>query len=252
MTNARPVFKYSSASGHRASYPSYAGQWSISWPNGGPCIVRLFPHDSHNAGADRREKNWVPWQSQSKGPWKLQEIPKGFGGSHGSRHLYNMQGGKVFEIDLLAMVPSVLDVQLLSVETPCLGDDTDVATVYVPPHGARILAMALKNLPWSSISWSMHRGLKDLLLAVGIPTMNRYRDSLASLLKGEILLSREALVAMQWSRKFVYGPMSEMAFAAVTSGVGNSGDIVRIVTAAVEVFLVRNGFSALDKDNNRF
>ncbi|CZS91865.1 uncharacterized protein RAG0_02413 [Rhynchosporium agropyri] len=112
--------------------------------------------------------------------------------------------------------------------------------------------MALNNLPWSSIPWSMNRGLKDLLLAVGIPTLNRYRDSLASLLKGEILLSREALVAMQWSREFVYGPMSEIAFAAVTSGVGNSGDIVRIVTAAVDVFLVRNGFSALDKDNNRF
>ncbi|CZT45705.1 uncharacterized protein RSE6_06037 [Rhynchosporium secalis] len=219
MTNARPVFKYSSASGHRASYPSYAGQWIISWPNGGPCIVRLFPHHSHNAGADvyppsflvrvdkctnmlagivsgGERKIGFPGRAKSKGPWKLQEIPKGFGGSHGSRHLYNMQGGKVFEIDLLAMVPSVLDVQLLSLETPCLGDDTDVATVYVPPHEARILAMALNNLPWSSILWSMHRGLKDLLLAVGIPTMNRYRESLASLLKGEILLSREALVAM--------------------------------------------------------
>lgn len=55
--------------------------------------------------SDRTWKVALPGRAKHAGPWLWQERLKGFGGAQGARHLYNMQGGKVFEVDLLALVP---------------------------------------------------------------------------------------------------------------------------------------------------
>lgn len=274
LTNARPIYSYSSAAGHRSAYPSYCGQWTISWPIGKPCVVRLAPHDSHSAATDvyppsfpaRVDKcvemmagivsdgDWkvaFPGRAKHAGPWLLQEKPKGFGGAHGSRHLYNMMGGKVFEVDLLALVPwksGKLNSQL-ELEVPCLGK-RDHASLLVPEHEAQILAKVLNCLPWSSLSWSLHRGLKDILLAYGKSIMNRYREQVALLLRAETLTSRAALIQRGWAPELVDGTMASMADSAILSGIGNSGDVVRIVIAIVECLLERTGLGGkvnLDK-----
>ena len=38
---------------------------------------------------------------KSPGYWILEYQKKGFSGAHGSRHIYNLQGGNVYELDLL-------------------------------------------------------------------------------------------------------------------------------------------------------
>ena len=266
LTNARPIYRYSSAAGHRSAYPSYCGQWTISWPIGKPCVVRLAPHDSHSATTDvyppsfpaRIDKCvemmagvisdgvWkvaFPGRAKHAGPWLLQERPKGFGGAHGTRHLYNMQGGKVFEVDLLALVPwtSNEHENAVKLEIPALGETTNHAVLYVPKHEAQILAKALDSLPWSSLSWSLHRGLKDVLLAYGKPIMNQYRFQTASALKVGVAASRAALIERGWASELVDGPMASMAESAILSGSGNSGDVVRIVVAIVECLLQCEG-----------
>lgn len=272
LTNARPIYRYSSAAGHRSAYPSYCGQWTISWPIGKPCVVRFAPHDSHSAATDvyppsfpaRVDKcvemmagiisdgAWkvaFPGRAKHAGPWLLQERPKGFGGAHGTRHLYNMQGGNVFEVDLLALVPCTSNEHenAVKLEIPALGEATNHAVLYVPKHEAQVLAKALDCLPWSSLSWSLHRGLKDVLLAHGKPVMNQYRVKLASGFQAGVLASRAALIERGWASEFVDGPMASMAELAILSGSGNSGDVVRIVVAIVECLLQRVGM--VDKVN---
>lgn len=38
---------------------------------------------------------------KAPGLWLLEYEPKGFPGAHGSRHLHNMMGGEVYEVDFL-------------------------------------------------------------------------------------------------------------------------------------------------------
>jgi hypothetical protein len=52
LTNARPAFSYSDASGFRAGYASYNGQWYITWQIGQPAVIQFSPHDSHKTDAD--------------------------------------------------------------------------------------------------------------------------------------------------------------------------------------------------------
>ncbi|MCJ1271208.1 hypothetical protein MMC22_011108 [Lobaria immixta] len=280
LTNARPSYSYSSAAGYRSAYASYCGQWSISWPNGKPCIVRLAQHDSHSTETDvyppsfpaRIDKcvemlagivsdgAWkvaFPGRAKEKGPWILKEKLKGFGTAHGSRHLYNMQGGKVFEVDLLAMIKYDLDEDLqknmLKLTIPCLASDSEVAILFVPDQEAQLLAKAIDCLPWSSLSWSLHRGFRDVLLAFGTPIMNRHRGELAMLLKTRFRENEAALVKRGWAPEFVQGPMADMLESALLSGRGNSGDLVRIVVAVIEVLVERNrSGEAVDSDQTAF
>jgi hypothetical protein len=276
LTNARPIYRYSSAAGHRSAYPSYCGQWTISWPIGKPCVVRLAPHDSHSATTDvyplsfpaRIDKcvelmagiisdgEWkvaFPGRAKHVGPWLLEERPKGFGGAHGARHLYNMQGGKVFEVDLLAMVPWAASqpIDTTGIDVPVLGEASH-AVLYVPENEARILGKALDCLPWSSLSWSLHRGLKDVLLAYGKPVMDQYRVKFASALQATVPVCRSALVQRGWAPELVDGPMASMAESAILSGIGNSGDVVRIVVAIVECQLERVGADKVNLDRTNF
>ncbi|TVY13460.1 hypothetical protein LARI1_G008129 [Lachnellula arida] len=282
-TNARPVFSYSAAAGYRSAYPSYCGQWSIAWPIGKPCMVSLAAHDSHSAATDvyppdfrvRVDKcvemlagivsdgaGWklaFPGRAKGPGPWRLEEFKKGFPGAHGSRHLYNMMGGKVFEVDLLALVPVPVrcetDAQesALKLEVPCLAGENDLAVVFVPEPVQVLLAQALDCLPWSSLSWSMHRGLKDILLAYGKPVMNRRRSRLAAMLKCVAKERESTLVEKGWDAEFVRNFMGDMAESSIMAGAGNSGDLVRIVIALVEVLLEHSQVGrSKNKDRTKF
>ncbi|CAG8984011.1 hypothetical protein HYALB_00009021 [Hymenoscyphus albidus] len=274
-TNARPVFSYSSAAGYLSAYPSYGGQWRISWPIGKPCIVSLAPHDSHKVETDiypasfpvrvdkcietlcgiiSDGKSWklaFPGRAKGTGPYILQERKKGFPGAHGSRHLYNMMGGKVFEVDLLVLLPSNAKQDGRKLEVPCLDPDNKLATVYLSANLEELLARALDCLPWSQLSWSMHRGLRDILLAYGTPVMDHYRVKLGAMLK-DISKFESILVTMGWEVNFVHDSMGEMAQSSIISGGGNSGDLVRVVVAIVEAWLETSEGFVVDKDETFF
>lgn len=260
LTNARPTFRYSDGSGHRAAYPSYCGQWRIEWPLGEAARIRFDAHDSHNifqdvypASFERRVDKCIQMMAgvviarapgtfkcafpgrKPAGKWILEYHVKGFGGAHGSRHLYNMMGGKVYEVDLLLMKrleEGVFPKTALSIILPSRDGPEDGVTLWISEAEASILNRALDYLPWSSLSWSIHRGLRDILVAFAKQRMDPYRAVFAEALHAAVHEWPERLDAMGWDPTFVREHTADMAASAVQAGRGNSGDLVRIVTDA--------------------
>ncbi|KAL8726859.1 MAG: hypothetical protein Q9181_005901 [Wetmoreana brouardii] len=274
LVNGRQMFRYSDASGHRASYASYCGHFYINWPLDGAATVFFAPHASHNRTTDvypphfpvRVDKciqmvagNVTSPSSSFKcafagrkqpGMWVLEYQPKGFPGAHGSRHLWNLMGGKVYEVDFL------LARRLKDDDTP---QDKAVTlqlpskevhqnwTLLVPKAEEDILLQALDCLPWSSMSWSIHRGLRDILVTYAKPTMDKYRASLAAKLKSAVREHSLSLVKNGWHPDFVYSSMSDIAANSVMAGEGNSGDSVRVVTAAALLLWNSDTHGGLDE-----
>jgi hypothetical protein len=280
LTNARCVFTYSDAAGHRAAYPSYAGQWAVTWPIREQCIVTFAAHDGMNAMKDvyppsfplragkciemlagivEDGKGWkaaFSGRAKKQGPWILQERKRGFPGAHGSRHLYNMAGGKSAEVDFLALAPagdlsaSEEDVKL---EVQCSAPDIETASIIVKKHEQELLRRALDCLPWTHLSWSMHRGMRDILLAYGFKVMNSYREELASLIGDTVRDKESALIEAGWSPEFLRTSMAEMASSSVMFGRGNSGDLVRIVAGLVDILVDNSdGGESINKDQTSF
>ena len=258
LTNARRIFSYSSVSGHRSAYPSYCGQWSITWPIGRPCFVSLTAHDSHTtktdvyppsfparvdkcvemlAGIVTDGKEWklaFPGRAKSKGPWMLKERKRGLAGAHGQRHLWNIVGGKVWEVDLFVLERCEDDEAKACVRFEVATKDGALAALFVEEHEQRLLAKALDCLPWTSLSWSMHWGMRDILLAYSRSTVDLYRSQVATMVKERVRSVGNALVRKGWNTDFVKESMGDLAESAILSGGGNSGELVRVVVAIVE------------------
>lgn len=272
LCNGRTTFRYSDASGHRASYASYCGHFYIEWPLGAPAVVHFHPLDSHTTSTDVyppmfrvRVNKCVQMMAgvitsadgtsfqcafpgrKPPGNWILEYQRKGFPGAHGSRHLYNLMGGKVYEVDFLLARkigeearPDAIELHLPSIEKHIQ------LSMIVPESEQKILEQSLDSLPWSSLSWSIHRGLRDILVAYAKPTMDEFRHRLASRLRELINANPQQLEANGWSAEFVKGVMGDLAANSVLAGRGNSGDSVRVVTDAV-LLLSKGGPSALDE-----
>lgn len=257
LVNSRELFRYNDASGHRAAYTSYCGNWYIEWPLGAPCTVRFAPHESHRVATDvyprlfhRRVDKCIQMMAgvistegdppfrcaftgrKPGGSWILEHQRRGFPGAHGSRHLYHLVGGNVYETDYL--YARCLDDQVpqgcLQLILPGKKKDAKV-TMYVPPREQEILAQALDSIPWDNVSWSIHWGLRDLLAAFAKPTMDRFRSCLAAQLKRIVNDHKDRLQACGWTRSFIDTSMGDFAASAVLAGEGESGDAVRVVAA---------------------
>lgn len=280
LTNARCVFTYSDAAGHRSAYPSYAGQWGVTWPIREQCIVTFAAHDGMNAmkdvypptfplragkciemlagivGDGQEWKVAFPGRAKKQGSWLLQERKKGFPGAHGSRHLYNMAGGKSAEVDFLALAPAgriEVTSDDLKLEVQCADPNVDTARIIVQKHEQELLRRALDCLPWTHLSWSMHRGMRDILLAYGSGVMNRYREELASVISATVRDKEIALIEAGWSPEFLRTSMADMASSSVMFGRGNSGDLVRIVASLVEILVDNSdGGESINKDQTSF
>ncbi|OTA70641.1 hypothetical protein K449DRAFT_380707 [Hypoxylon sp. EC38] len=277
MTNGRPVFQYSDATGFRAGYASYCGQWYITWPIGQEAIVKFAAHDSIGSSevlprsfaqrVDRcgqlvsgcvvssRSSFAVAFPGRkAAGTYRLEHAVKGFQGAHSGRHLYNMMGGRAFDVDFLSAralgdadadtdirteteMDNGVPADALVLELPNKDDGKRTVKMVVPPHEQHILAQALDSLPWTSLSWSMHRGLRDILLAYGKPIMDKYRASLAALLKDTVEAHPEVFRSRGWDAEFVRHNMGHMAASAVLAGAGNSGDSVRVVSDIAAVYV---------------
>ncbi len=248
MSGSGEIYRYSDASGHRAAYGSYFGFWYINWPLGQAATVSLTPHVSHSSSMDVYPRKFVrrvdrcirttagittsqdakSFQSgfsvrKPPGAWILQYQQKSFSGAHGSRHLYYLVGGKVSEVDFLMLGnskrifrPTAYDFSLPSLEFFLQ------ATLFEPEKERRILDHALDCLPWSSLSWSVHRGLRDILIDSAQSTMNNYRKDLASRLHAAVGANKHRLQTLGWFAEFVDESMNDIAFNAIMAGEGNS------------------------------
>lgn len=262
LSNARTIYEFSDSNGYRGAFGSWTGQWYINWRAGQPAIVTLKPHDSHSPATDvyaptfpARVDRCVQMMAGivvdatapqsfsvafpgrlTPGNYRLECQESGFGLSHGSRHIYNMNGGKVFEIDFLFPRPieeNHDDKEDVYLKLPSSREDGFVG-LEVPLKEYRMLEEALDKLPWANLSWSMHRGMRDLLLGCARDRMNQHRITLAQILRDAAKEYHMQLVQRGWNSNFAKCQMGNMAANAVLAGRGNSGDAVRIVTALAE------------------
>jgi hypothetical protein len=273
LTNARAVFSYSDASGFRAGYGSYNGQWYVTWPIGQEAVVQFSPHDSHKKDTDVYPPSFTQRTNRCTqmvagviaapsglqfafcgrkppGTYVLEYAVKGFPGAHGSRHLYNMLGGKVYEVDYIfardleASNEGTEDYLKLIVPGK---DSSDNTILLAPRREQEAIAQALDCLPWNHLSWSIHRGMRDILLAYSKPTMDRFRSQLASLLKRTVSSQPHLLERKGWESNFVRNSMGEIAESAILLGKGNSGDLVRVVTDIMLVMVSEWSMDQLDE-----
>lgn len=122
--------------------------------------------------------------------------------------------------------------------------------MYVPQDEEDIIKHALDCLPWTSLSWSLHRGLRDILKAYAAPVMDLYRKELAEVIKQTVREKAMVLHARGWDAQFIQNNMAHMAASAVLAGEGNSGDSVRVVTDIVSV--MTNGWDVSRFDEVNF
>ncbi|KAL8996813.1 MAG: hypothetical protein Q9169_003782 [Polycauliona sp. 2 TL-2023] len=274
LCNARCIFRHSGAAGHRAAYASYSGQWYIEWPIGAPAVVHFNAHDSHGLSSDvypasfeRRIDKCIQMTAgvivapapdklkcafpgrKPPGIWLLEYQPRGFPGAHGSRHLYNMMGGKVYEVDFLFARECAAETDLppheLRLTLPSKEKGRN-ALFCIPAKEQQILAHLMDCLPWSSLSWSIHRGLRDLLVAFSKPTMNRFRKSYAQKLRSIAEQTPTNLEVRGWEPDFIRESIPDIVYSSVMAGVGDSGDAVRVVTD-VALLLWDGPMSGLDE-----
>lgn len=263
LTNARPTLEKSSASKYRVLYGSYCGQWIVEWPLGERARVSYYPHDSHGGQKEEHQLGeiddfpvaveqrvdkcvemlaGVVCSSQvrcgfpgrkSSGRWELQFLAKGFALEHSGRHLYKMNGGDVYSLDFLHMreIGGNENVEHDTIlHLPNEADGMRDVTVYVPQAEVQILDRALDGLPWNFLPWSIHRGLRDLLVAFAKKRMSIHRNRLAKQLSNSVKAMQQRLVERGWKEHFVQHHMPDMAFSAVSAERGNSGDAVRLIT----------------------
>ena len=117
----------------------------------------------------------------------------------------------------------------------------------VPKKEEEIIKHALDCLPWTSLSWSIHRGMRDILVAYAKSVMDKYREALAEMLKDTVKIKPHKLDARGWNPKFVRENMGDMAASAILAGCGNSGDLVRVVTDIVLVYIGIEDLAKLDE-----
>ena len=271
LCNAYQTYKHSDAAGVRIAYSGYTGIWAVSWPLSGTAEVEFFPLDSHNAADDMHPRTFerrvdkcvlmlmgviqgpvvgklgFP-EPKDSGDSVLQLYEKGFIAHGRTARLYNMMGGNYYGVDYLLRRPceeSAIPSNALRLILP--NPDLDLnrlplkdkgepsSTVWVPEREQRLLAAALDSLPWSPLSWSIHRGMRSLLVAYGKPTLERYRGALVETIKDIITFQPSRLEAEGWKPRFVREDMAATAAASVAVDGGDSGDSVRIVTAAARL-----------------
>ena len=178
----------------------------------------------------------------------LKYVVKGFPGAHGSRHLYNMMGGKFYEVGFMSAI-TTLDFAIpegaLLLDLPGTNEDKRRRVrMIVPVECHDKIKWTLDCLPWNSLSWSIHRGMRDILLAFGKPVMNEFRSELADLLKATVADNPVALDNIGWNPEFVRKSMGDIASSAIMDGNGDSGDLVRVVTDVARAYL---GHTELDR-----
>jgi hypothetical protein len=166
-----------------------------------------------------------------------------------------MMGGKAYEIDFMFARPSMFDEQHLEtldnalvLNLPSTEKGGEVRMIVPAPEEA-IIKHALDCLPWTSLSWSLHRGLRDILMAYTKPVMDAHREKLAEMLRKTVAEKANLLRLKGWDVRFIRNHMADMAASAVIAGVGNSGDSVRVVTDIVAVMTGDWDISRLDEVN---
>ena len=133
---------------------------------------------------------------QKPGVYALDLLQKRFGAKCSAPDLYNTLGGEAHgvdfffrkQIDASAPVPG----HKRKLFVPSFVDDK-ASTIYVGQSEVARIADCLDRLPWSPIAWSVHRGMRDILISYAKPYMEAYRVAIAKALSDAVKTHTYAL-----------------------------------------------------------
>ncbi|KAL9003618.1 MAG: hypothetical protein Q9188_003526 [Gyalolechia gomerana] len=252
--------------GLRLGYGGYHGNFQVDWPIGQRPTLSFKAHERYQGGADpfptyfpRRASKCIDMvvgivdrgnnlsNKQSKVAfagrkppkrWLLKLLPKRFNAQRSAADLYNLLGGRAHEVDFLfrecLAEGAAIPIHSRALQVPLLEADK-TSIIYVKDREEAVIADCLDHLPWSPIAWSMHRGLKDVIIAYATPYFTAYREPLARILAEAVSAHFFALQHRGWDATFVRESMAEQAASAILGGDRCSGDVCRIVTGIAEL-----------------
>ena len=266
LSQGREVYRWNGPSGLRLSYASYNGCYQIEWPLGERPTLTFQVHEGYQGGRDsfpisfaRRPRKCVEMAvgvidrglnvvgrsskiafagRKRPGKWLLKLLPKRFAAQRSASGLYNEFGGMAYQVDFLfrerlgsnAPVPP----HIRQLEVPSLVED-ESSVIYLQHEETAAIADCLDHLPWSPLAWSIHRGMKDILIAYALPYMSAYREMLAATLTAAVSKHNFALRHRGWEPDFITESMADQAASAIMGDDRCSGDACRILTAITEV-----------------
>ena len=266
LSQGREISRFNGPSGLRLLYATYSGFYQIEWLLGGRPTVTFQAYDGFQGGFDafptffaRRPRECIEMAvgvidrglSSTGKPLKLafagrkkpgndllKLLPRRFAAQRSASGLYNKFGGLAYQLDFLfreRMSTTTPDVSFVrKLEVPSL-DENQVSNVYVPFSEGIVIADCLDHLPWSPLAWSIHRGLRDILVSWAMPYLMAYREALAGTLAAAVLRYNFALRQHGWDSEFITDCMAEQATSAILGDERCSGDAVRFVTAITEL-----------------
>ncbi len=280
LSQARELYRYDGAAGLRIGFASYNGFYQIEWPLGQRPTLRFEAHEDYQRGKDafpicfaRRPRKCnemavgvidrgvdvagkplkVAFAGRKKpGVYVLKLLPKRFGAQRSAAGLYDMLGGESHGVDFFfreqmnttAPIPEYKR----KLTVPSLVDDQP-STIYVAHSEAAALADCLDYLPWSPLAWSIHRGMKDILVSYAKPYMEAYRKPLADALRAAVTTHTYALRHRGWEPTFTREHMADQAASAILGDDRCSGDVCRIVGAITELLCDKG---QVDLDHTKF
>lgn len=266
LSQAREIYRYDGAAGLRMGFASYNGFYQIEWPIGQRPTLKFEIHEVYQSGKDsfpicfaRRPRKCnemavgmidrgvdvvgkplkVAFAGRKKpGLYVLKLLAKRFGAQRSAADLYNMLGGEAHGVDYLFreqiyITPAALEF-VRELVVPSLVDDK-TSNIYVGQSEVATIADCLDHLPWSPLAWSIHRGMKDTLVAYALPFMVAHREPLAKALHDAVTTHTYALRHRGWEPTFVRDHMAQQAASAIRGDNRCSGDVCRIVAAITEL-----------------
>jgi hypothetical protein len=165
----------------------------------------------------------------------LQFLRRGYCGDRGSRLTYDLLGGDTYGVDLLfaneiseqEAIPALALALAVANGSPESGKGSIGPSLYIPPDEQKVIEWALDFLPWSQLAWTIHPGMRDILLSYGKETWHKYRTALSNTLLQAIRGRENILVQRGWNTVVVHEDLASMIASGILCG---NTSLVRAVT----------------------
>lgn len=196
------------------------------------------PRDCVHMGlgvVDRNPEDKIAFDDRKPGDGKSYVITlqrKGYHAQGYANDVYDLMGGRSIDVDFLVYEPVEDDQARMTAGLYSFKAESGYS-LYLDQHMYAILADCLDKLPWSVLGWSIHEGMKDVLLGFASASLDLYRQELAILFRMAATTYADNLIAKEWKEGFVRTRVPDIVGAAFDDRL-KSGNVCRVIAALAE------------------
>lgn len=194
------------------------------------------PRDCVHMGlgiVDRNPEDKIAFDDKQPSDGKTYTITlqkKGYHGQDYANDVYDLMGGRSSDVDFLAFK----SMEGYHDPAGCYGFETEGGySFFLDQRMSALVADCLDNLPWSVLGWSIHEGMKDLLLGFASAFLDLYSQELAILFRQAATTYADNLIHKEWKERFVRTRVPDIVGAAFDDRL-KSGNVCRVVAALAE------------------